>query len=197
VSLLHADASGLEVAPEQRATEGLIRESGLPFVFLRMGPCLEDYVDQATSALASGTLYGCSQEGRVAAAARADYAAAAAQVMTGGGQVGKVYELAGDSAFSRPDLAARLSEIGGTRVSYRDQSPQRYREILIERGMPMALAEACVDWDLAARRGELDDSCGQLRALIGRPTTPLIEGLAARLSALRRADRSSPDLKKS
>lgn len=191
-SLLHADASRLEVASEQRATEGLIRESGLPFVFLRMGACLEDYTEQAASALASGTLYGCAQDGRVAAAARADYAAAAVQVMTGGGHVGKLYELAGDSAFSRPDLAAQLSELGGTPVCYRDQPPQRYREILIERGMPVALAQACVDSDLAACRGELEDTCGQLRALIRRPTTRLTEGLAALLGGHRTGPPGAP-----
>jgi NAD(P)H dehydrogenase (quinone) len=184
-SLLHADSSGLEVAREHRETEALIRESGLPSVFLRNGACLEHYTGQLASALADGTLHGCSMEGRVAAATRADYAAAAVRVMTGGGHVGKVYELAGDSAFSGRDLAARISELVGTRVDYRDWPAQRYREILLERGMPEPLAEVCVDSDLAASRGELDDTCGQLRVLIGRPTTRLTESLAAAFGELR------------
>jgi hypothetical protein len=58
--------------------------------------------------------------------------------------------------------------------------------------MPVALADAGVDFDLAARRGELDDMCGQLRALIGRPTTTLSESLTSLLGRLRTGPTGAP-----
>lgn len=54
--------------------------------------------------LALGAFIGAARNGRIAAAARADYAAAAVSVLTTDGQEGKTYELAGDHAFTMKEL---------------------------------------------------------------------------------------------
>jgi NAD(P)H dehydrogenase (quinone) len=44
--------------------------------------------------------------------------------------------------------------------------------------VPGPYAEVLADSDVGASRGELNDASGDLRRLIGRPTTPLADAVA-------------------
>ncbi|QQR42485.1 SDR family oxidoreductase [Myxococcus xanthus] len=178
-SILHADTSGLVLAGEHKATEEAIRASSIPFVFLRNGWYTENYTENLAPALAHGALIGSSGQGRSAAATRADYAAAAVAVLTGTGHENKIYELAGDTAFTAAELAAEVSRQAGTTVVYKDLSQADHAGALISVGVPAPFAELLADSDAGVARGELNDSSGDLRRLIGRPTTPLADAVAA------------------
>ncbi|ATB44254.1 NAD(P)-dependent oxidoreductase [Cystobacter fuscus] len=178
-SILRADSSGLALAAEHKATEQLIRDSGLPFVFLRNGWYLENYTENLAPALAHGALVGSSGEGRVAAASRADYAAAAVEVLTGTGHDNRVYELAGDTAFTLSELAAEVSRQSGRSIVFKNLPPAQHQGVLEQAGVPGAFAGILVDSDQGAGRGELNDASGQLGRLIGRPTTRLADAVAA------------------
>ena len=124
---------------------------------------------------------GSSGEGRVAAATRADYAAAAVEVLTGSGHENKVYELGGDTPFSLSELAAEVSRQTGKAIVYKNLPPEQYQGVLVGAGLPAGFAQVLVDSDLGAARGELNDSTGELSRLIGRPTTRLPDALSATL----------------
>jgi NAD(P)H dehydrogenase (quinone) len=177
-SILHADRSRLALAGEHKATEELIRASGLPYVFLRNGWYTENYTENLGPALAHGALVGSAGEGRIAATTRADYAAAAAAVLTGSGHENKVYELAGDNAFTMAELAAEVSRKAGRTIAYNDLPPAQYQGVLEGAGLPGPYAGVLADSDVGASRGELNDSSGDLRRLIGRATTPLADAVA-------------------
>jgi NAD(P)H dehydrogenase (quinone) len=177
-SLLHADRSRMGLAAEHKATEEAIRASGLPYVFLRNGWYMENYTENLGPALAHGALVGSAGEGRIAAATRADYAAAAVAVLTGSGHENKVYELAGDKPFTMAELAAEVSRQAGRTIAYNDLPPEQYQGVLQGAGVPGPFAAVLVDSDVGASRGELNDSSGDLRRLIGRPTTPLADAVA-------------------
>ncbi|WP_025472924.1 SDR family oxidoreductase, partial [Yersinia pestis] len=98
-SLLHADKSPLGLGEEHRATEGLLRDSGLPVVLLRNGWYTENYAASIAPALAHGAFIGAAGNGRIASASREDYAEAAATVLVQENQAGKIYVLAGGGAF--------------------------------------------------------------------------------------------------
>lgn len=180
-SLLHADTSRMALASEHKATEAAIRASGLPFVLLRNGWYLENYTENLGSALQRGAILGSAGSGRVAAASRADYAAAAAAALTGTGHENRTYELAGDVAFTLPELSAEASRQAGKPVAYRDLPVAEYSAALVGAGLPKPVADLYADSDLGIARGELDDSSGDLHRLIGRPTTPLARAIAAAL----------------
>jgi len=108
-SVLHADTSPLGLAAEHKETEALIRASGIPFTLLRNGWYTENYTASIAGALVHGAVYGCAGEGRIASAARADYAEAAAAVLTAENKAGRLYELAGDTAYTLSELAAEIS----------------------------------------------------------------------------------------
>jgi len=180
-SIANADTTAMKLADEHKATEALLRGSGVPFVLLRNGWYLENYTEQLAGTLAQGALAGSAGEGKVSAAARVDYAHAAAAVLVANGQAGKVYELGGDDAFSMADLAAEISTATGKTVTYNDLPAEEYVGVLTGVGVPGAFAEILADSDLGIARGDLLVSTGDLRRLIGRPTTSL--GQAVRSAA--------------
>ncbi|HEY4079726.1 MAG TPA: SDR family oxidoreductase [Burkholderiaceae bacterium] len=182
-SLLHADTSPLGLAREHQETEALLKASGLPHVLLRNGWYTENYTAGAPAALQHGVLLGGAGAGRISSAARADYAAAAAAVLVQEGQAGRVYELAGDAAFTLADLAAELARQSGKPVAYRDLPKADYEAALLGFGLPAPIAELISDSDLGASRGALFDDGHQLSRLIGRASTPLAQTVSAALKA--------------
>ncbi|MET8146231.1 SDR family oxidoreductase [Sphaerisporangium sp. NPDC005288] len=180
-SLLHADTATVSIAPEHKATEEHIRASGLPFTFLRNGWYSENHAAAIAQGAATGSIFGSAGEGRVASATRDDYAAAAVAVLTGEGHENTVYELSGDLAWSLPELAAEVSAVAGRPVSYQDLPVEDYERLLAEAGLPPELAAAYAGFDVAIAKGEIGDATGELRRLIGRPTTPLRDTVAALL----------------
>lgn len=185
-SLLHADRSPLDLAVEHRATEADLKASGLPFTILRNGWYTENYAASIAAALANGALFGSAGAGRIASATRADFAEAAAVVVTGIGHDGKSYELAGDEAYTLADLAAELSRQTGRAIPYRDLPEAEYAAALAGAGVPEGFARMIAGWDAATAHGALFDDGRQLSALIGRPTTPLRAAVADMLDVARR-----------
>ena len=178
-SILKADSSGIGLAKEHLATEEMVRASGVPFVILRNGWYIENYTENLGPALQYGAIAGSAGTGRVAAATRADYAAAAVEVLTGEGHEGKIYELAGDTPFTLAELASEVSRHANKPVAYTDLPPTAYRDLLLGAGLPAPVAEMLVDADLGLGRGELDSRSSDLRDLIGRPTTPFGDAVRA------------------
>lgn len=182
-SLLHADRSVLSLAEEHRQTEAALKASGVPHTILRNGWYSENYTASIGPALAHGALIGSAGDGKISAAPRADYAEAAVAALTGAGHDGKVYELAGDSAWTLADLAAEVSKQSGKTVVYQNLPEADYAAALKGVGLPEGLAAAIAGWDVGASQGALFDDGRQLSALIGRSTTPLSVPVAAALQA--------------
>lgn len=178
-SILKADSSGMKLAEEHRETEEYIRASGLPFIFLRNGWYLENYTGNLAPTLQHGALLGSAEGGRVSAATRADYAAAAAEVLIGSGHENAVYELAGDEAFTMVELAEEISRQSDRPVEYRDLPEDAYAEALIGAGLPEPFARVLADSERGIARGELFTDSDDLRRLIGRPPTSSSDAVAA------------------
>ncbi|MFW5401589.1 SDR family oxidoreductase [Yersinia sp. 1252 StPb PI] len=181
-SLLHADKSPLGLGEEHRATEALLRESGLPVVLLRNGWYTENYAASIAPALAHGAFIGAVAEGRIASAAREDYAEAAAVVLTQENQAGKVYELAGDDIYTLAEFSAEIARQSGKAVVYHDLSEADFKQALLDAGLPDVFASLLADSDAGAAKGGLFDDSHTLRKLIGRPTTPYADVIAATLA---------------
>jgi NAD(P)H dehydrogenase (quinone) len=182
-SILHGERSPLALAGEHVATEQALRASGVPFVLLRNGWYHENYTANLAGALAHG-FAGSAGEGRIAGAARADFAAAAATVLTTPGHEGKAYELGG-AAFTMPQYVAEVAKQTGKALSYTNLPPDVFRGILLGAGLPAPLADIFVDADVQIARGALDDSSGDLARLVGRPLVPLSASVATALAALK------------
>jgi NAD(P)H dehydrogenase (quinone) len=174
-----ATTSTLILAPEHKATEEAITASGIPSTILRNGWYTENYAGSYAQAVASGSLVASVADGRVASASRADFAEAAAVVLTTDGHLGKIYELSGDVAWTYDDLAAAFATISGTDVAYAPVTPEEHAAILAGAGLDEGTIGFVVALDGNTRDGLLAETSGDLARLIGRPTTPLLEGLRA------------------
>ncbi|WP_312758533.1 SDR family oxidoreductase [Pantoea brenneri] len=181
-SLLHADRSPLGLGVEHRATEALLQASGIPFALLRNGWYSENYAASIAPALEHHAFIGAAGEGRIASAARQDYADAAAEVLTRDNQAGKVYELAGDDSYTLAQFAAEIAAQSGKKVDYVNLSQQEFAAALKAAGLPEGLAEMLADSDAGAEQGGLFDDSHQLSQLIGRPTTPYQDVIGAALA---------------
>lgn len=177
-SILHADSSPLGLAGEHLGTEVAIKESGLTYTILRNGWYTENYTGSAKGAVGAGAFIGNAGDGKIASAARVDYAEAAAVVLAGEGHENKTYELAGDEAYTLTELAEDISRQTGKDIPYNNLTEAEYAGILKSFGLPDGLAEMLADSDTGASKGGLFDDSHVLSALIGRPTTPLAEVLA-------------------
>lgn len=182
-SLLHADSSPLPLAAEHQETEALIRASGLPAVILRNGWYTENYLAGIPTALQYGVVLGSAGDGRIASAARADYAAAAAAVLTRDDQTGRIYELAGDASYTLAELAAEIAKQSGQAVNYQNLPESEFKAALLGAGLPDFLVTLLAESDVGASKGGLFDDSHQLSQLIGRPTTSLANMVAAQLAA--------------
>lgn len=181
-SILKGTQNPMILAQDHIGTEAYLAASGVGHTVLRNGWYTENYTGNLGAAVAAGALIGSSGEGRVAPAARADYAQAIAVVATTPAEQGKTHELAGDEVIRLADLAAEVSRQVGKPIAYNSLPKETYGGILQSFGLPEAVAMILADSDDHAARGALLDEGRALSRLIGRPTTPIAASVAAALA---------------
>lgn len=172
-SLLHADTSSISLAGEHLATEEALNRSGIPYTLLRNGWYTENYTGSVQGAITGGAFIGSAGNGKISSATRADFAEAAVSVITDKNHQGRIYELAGDEAYSLADLAGEISNQTGKNIPYKNLPETEYAGILKSYGLPEGIADAIASWDTSASKGDLFDNGHQLSRLTGRPTTSL------------------------
>jgi len=154
---LRASESPSPIAASHAVTEAAVRRSGIPFTLLRNGWYTENYAHSVPAVRESGVLLSS----------------------VGDGHQGKTYELSGDTAWSYDDLAAALAEIVGRDVIHQSLSPEQHLQSLIGAGVPEPMAQMAVGADAGIAAGAFAYANGDLARLLGRPSTPLLEGLRA------------------
>lgn len=180
-SILKGDASPMILAQDHIATEAALAASGIPTTLLRNGWYTENYTGALGAAIQHGAIIGSAGEGRVSSASRKDYAEAIAVTAIDAAHTGKTYELAGDDSHSGADLAAAVAKASGKPVAYVSMPEGDYAKALLGFGLPEGFANVLADSDAQAGKGALHDDSRTLSHLIGRPTTPMAETVAAAL----------------
>lgn len=172
-SILHADSSPLSLSIEHLATEMALKASGLTYSILRNGWYTENYTASVKASIGAGSVIGSAGDGKIASASRLDFAEAAAVVLAGEGHENKIYELAGDDAYTLTELAAEISIQSGKTILYNNLTEVQYAEMLIGFGLPEVVAKMLANLDTGASKNALFDDSHTLSSLIGRATTPL------------------------
>lgn len=157
-STTHADTATTVIGATHRETEEYLLDREIPSVLLRNGWYLENYTSQLPQILQNGAVVGAAGEGRISAASRADYAEAAAVVLTAEGHTGAVYELGGDESFTLTELAAAISAAAGKQVAYADLQGTDLVQVLAAAGLPDELAQVLADADRGMNRGAAQNS---------------------------------------
>lgn len=176
-SVLHADTSILSLAPEHVETEKILKESGIEYTILRNGWYSENYTASIPGAIGGGAFLGSAGNGKISSAARADYAEAAAIILSDETYKGNVYELAGDEYYTLESLATEISKQTGKNIPYNNLPEEEYANILKNIGLPEGLAIGLANWDVSASEDALFDDSKQLSEILGRPTTPIADSI--------------------
>ena len=184
-SILKAEQTPMQLATDHKATEQALQQSGLKTCFLRNGWYSENYTQSLGAVLQFGVVATAAGEGQFNFASRQDYAEAAAAVLSSPEQhSGKVYELAGDRAYTMADFAKMIGEISGKHIQFNKQSEAEFTAQLVAIGLPEPVAAMMADSEKCAAQGWLQHDGKQLSQLIGRATTPLEESLRAAFEAM-------------
>jgi NAD(P)H dehydrogenase (quinone) len=177
-SIANADHSTNPLQPEHKATEDVLRASGLPFTIFRNNWYLENYTGQVPQYLATGEVLGIDGDARIGAATRADMAAATTAALLDEGTAGATFELSGPP-ITLAGLAEAVTDVTGTKVAYRDVTPEELTAILRGTGLDDGTAGFVVALEESVARGDLDVRGDDLERLLGRPATTLADALRA------------------
>lgn len=167
------------------ATEQDLKASGLRWTIAHMNFYL-DVLPQFV--LPSGDLAGPAGDGRVAAVARDDVAAAVAEVLAAEGHDGRTYELTGPEALTLSEVAVTMARQSGRTISYLRETVEEAYASRAHFEATDVEREGWVTTYTAIAAGELAKVSADVEALTGRPPQSLAEWLAAHPLALAHVD---------
>ncbi|UIJ83275.1 SDR family oxidoreductase [Rhizobium leguminosarum] len=182
--VLHTDTSSWALVKDHKITEADLKETGIPVTVMRHSIYSDVYVPRIAEAVMKGAFIGSVADGRTASASRADLAEALAIVATSAQEQSfKVYELAGDDAWTMEELAEETSLQLGAPIPYRNLSTGEHVAELVAQGVPEERAPMIVGLDTAMRQGSMFDDSHALSTLLGRPTASLKDLVAQGIKA--------------
>ena len=175
-SVVNASESTIFLAPPHVAAEEAILKTGIPYSFLRNNWYLENEIPSIQGALAGAPWVTSAGSGKVGWALRQDYAEAAAAVLAGNGHENTVYELSG-KLMTQEELAAALGTVLGKEVPVQQVGDAAYADIMKGAGVPEFVIPFLVEIQKGIREGALEIESNDFEKLLGRPVTPISEGL--------------------
>lgn len=167
-SLADATNSKNTMAPPHVATEAAIKETGIPYAFLRNNWYLENEIGNIQGAIAGAPWTTAAGDGKVGWALQADYAAAAAAVLIGKGHENKTYELSGP-LLTQEELATLLGEVLGHEVAVNHVDSETYAATMKEAGIPDFVLPILVGIEESIRNGSLAVESNDFEHVLGRP----------------------------
>lgn len=182
-SIGRADDSTIFLAEVHRATEAAIRDSGIPYSFLRNNWYTENEIGTVQAVLGGAPWLTSAGSGRVGWATRRDYAHAAAAVLAGSGHENTVYELSGNP-LTQEQFAAELAGVLGRDVPVQQVDDETYASIMAGAGVPEPVVPIVVAIQRAIRESNLDIESGDFEKLLGRPAEPVGAVLRSMVSEL-------------
>lgn len=115
-SFVDADENVSPIAVDHRATEQMLRDSGVAWTSLRNGWYMDRIADMAAEMVAAGEATVPAEEEGAALITRNDLAAAAAVALVEDGHENETYELTGSETIGVADVARIASEVAEAEI---------------------------------------------------------------------------------
>lgn len=174
------DANTSAIKPFMEAhfqTEDYIKESGLPYTFLRNTLYTDGIPFFAGEKVLETGIYLPSANGKVPYALRNEMGEASANVLLQNGHENKTYEITGNDLYSYEDVAKTLSELSGKTVSYTDADATTFPEQLKQFGVPEIGVIIVSGFSADIKNKQYEIVSNDLEKLLGRKPTNLKDGL--------------------
>ncbi|WP_030803860.1 NAD(P)H-binding protein [Streptomyces sp. NRRL F-2799] len=175
-------ASHFQACRDHAATEGLLRNCGVPYTSLRNGFYAASALQFLGPALDSGQV-ALPEDGPVSWTAHADLAEAAAAILADEGRYdGPTPPLTAARSLTFEDLAALATDLTGRPFTRTTLPDDAFRRDLAKAGVPADRVEGLMGVFTAARAGEFAAQDPALTTLIGRAPVELEAVLRERLA---------------
>ncbi len=160
---------------EHHATEQYLKDSGMRWTFLR-----DSFYQNLMPHLAGqdGIIRGPAGEGRFVPVARADVARSAAAVLADPAEhAGATYELTGPQSLDMADVARILSEAGGQRIVFHNETIEEAYASRAVFGAPVWQLDAWVSTYTAIASNAMSKVSNHVEIITGTPPISLEEYL--------------------
>jgi len=171
-----ADVSDFFLAGIHRVREEIIKESGIPYVFVRNNWYVENDLATIQQCLDGAPWVTSAGEGKVGWVYRPDLAEVTANVLTGEGHDNKVYELSGEN-LSQQQFVDAINEVTGKSIPLLAVDDASYGDMLKDANVPNDVAALLVMVQKGIREGGLENAHSDLEMLLGRKATSVKEAL--------------------
>ncbi|WP_125761646.1 SDR family oxidoreductase [Companilactobacillus hulinensis] len=179
-SFAKADDAKSALSADHKATEKMLRESGMKYSFLRNAWYLENETSYLKAGANGEDAEYAAGDGKIGFALEREYAAGAAKVMILD-NAKDIYEFAG-KPVSYAELGQAVKKVTGKSFEFKSVSDEEYRNGLIKSGFEPAVADVFVGMQDMMRSGELDVESSDLPDVLGHAVTPLNDAIREILS---------------
>jgi uncharacterized protein YbjT (DUF2867 family) len=152
-----------------REKEELVKESGIPWTFLRAGAFMSNAFQWIETIKSQAKVFNPTGDGKLAPISPCDIAAVAALALTDSGHPGKAYDLTGSQLLSTHDQVHILSKAIGKPIQCIDIPIETAAERMKANGFPEILVQGLCDLWARTRNGEGQFQNHDLEKLTGRP----------------------------
>ncbi|MGW4627188.1 NmrA family NAD(P)-binding protein [Streptomyces rubiginosohelvolus] len=172
LSMMAVEEPGADdfITRRQRQNEDAIRESGVPWTFVRPRTFMSNTLSWAPGIRSAGVVRALYGDAPVACVDPRDVAAVAVAVLTGAGHEGRAYAVSGPEAITAREQTAQLSRALGRPLRFEELGPDAALTALLAK-YPRPVAEAFLE---SAER----QRAGAKAAVV--PTVQELTGLQAR-----------------
>lgn len=171
-----ADVSDFVLAVIHRERENIIKESGIPYVFVRNNWYVENELGAIQQCFNGAPWVTSAGEGKVAWVYRPDLGEATANVLAGEGHDNKAYELAGEN-LTQQQFVDLVNEVTSKEISLLAVDSDTHGKMLKEAGVPEDFVSLTVMIQKGIHEGGLEASHSDLEMLLGRKPTTVKEAL--------------------
>ncbi|WP_042198910.1 SDR family oxidoreductase [Paenibacillus camerounensis] len=171
-----ADVSPFILAGPHLVRENIIKESGIPYVFVRNNWYVENELATIQQCLNGAPWVTSAGEGKVGWVLRADLAEATANVLATGGHDNKIYELGGEN-LTQAEFVAALNDVTGKEIAVMNADDATYSKMLEQANLPAEMIGMLTMIQQGIREGGLDINPSDLEMLLGRKPAGVKEAL--------------------
>jgi uncharacterized protein YbjT (DUF2867 family) len=164
-----AGSADTPIMNQHGETDDMLQRSGMPWTILRPNSFHQNLLWSAGTIKDQGTFYLPLGDAKQSLVDVRDIGAVAAEVLTGAGHEGQVYELTGPESLSYHDVAATLTKVLGKPVRYVPVSLDAAKESMLKAGMPEWNAASLKDLYRVFATGTYARTTDTIARLTGRP----------------------------
>jgi uncharacterized protein YbjT (DUF2867 family) len=156
------------IADWHSSGEQAIRDSGIPWTFVRPGAFMSNALFWTESVKHQGKVYSNYGDGKLPSIHPRDIAAVAARALTTDGHQGKIYPVTGPEALSISEQVQILSTVIGKPIEYVRISDEQARVGMQKSGMPGFLIDVLLPFASFIRSGKAAEVLTTVQQVTGR-----------------------------